>query len=366
MLNEACELLKEINEHGYKSYIVGGFVRDHLLNIESNDIDITTNATPKELQEIFKDAVLSTTDYGSITVMRKKIRYEITTFRKEIKYIDNRKPVEIEYIDDLVEDLERRDFTINSICIDEDGQIIDFLKGQDDLAKKVIKTIGDAKERFNEDCLRILRAIRFATSLDFSLSDEVVEAIFATKYLLKKLSYNRKKEELDKIFASQNVKKGIELLLKFGLDKELELERLKDIKNTDSLISVWSMLNVVDIYPFTSSEKELIKDINKVMDKDNLDPCILYKYGLYVNSISGTIKNIDRKIITERYNNLPIHAKSDIAITSEKIMKILNKEPGKYLKDIYDNIEQEILYERLENTEDKIVEYIENRYLLKE
>lgn len=365
MLNEACELLKEITNHGYKAYIVGGFSRDYLLNIKSNDIDITTNATPKELQEIFKDAVLSTTDYGSITVMQKKIRYEITTFRKEIKYINNRKPIEIEYIDDLVEDLKRRDFTINSICIDENGQIIDFLGGQDDLKSKIIKTIGNAKERFEEDCLRILRAIRFATNLDFSLSDEVVEAILATKYLLKKLSYNRKKEELDKIFASQNVKNGIDLLLKFGLDKELELENLKNINNTDSLISVWSMLNVVDIYPFTSSEKELIKDINKVMDKDNLDPYVLYNYGLYVNSVAGTIKNIDRKIITETYNNLPIHSKSDIAITSEKIMELLHKEPGKYIKDIYNNIEQEILYNRLENKEKKLEDYIENKYCLK-
>lgn len=362
MLEEACKVLKEITKNGYKAYIVGGFVRDFLLGIESNDIDITTNATPKQLQEIFKDALLPNTDYGSIILMRKKIRYEITTFRKEIKYVNNRKPVEIEYIDDLVEDLKRRDFTVNSICMDENKEILDFLNGQDDLGKKMIRTIGDAKKKLEEDSLRILRAIRFATNLDFSLSDEIKEAILLSKHLLKDLSYNRKKEELDKIFASKNVHKGISLLLEFGLDKELELERLKDIKNTDSLISVWSILNVVDIYPFTSSEKDLINNINKVLNEDNLDPMILYRYGLYVNSIAGTIKNMDRKEITKLYNNLSIHAKSDIAITSNQIMELLGKGPGEYLKEIYSDLEIEILYNRLVNEEKEILEYIEKKY----
>lgn len=295
MLDDAIKVLHEITEHGYTAYIIGGFVRDYLLNIESNDVDITTNATPKELQEIFLDEVIKTTDYGSITVMKKNIRYEITTFRKEIKYIDHRKPIEIEYVDDLYTDLKRRDFTINSICMDENKEIFDFLNGKKDIERRIINTIGNAKEKFEEDSLRILRAIRFATILNFDLSDEVKNAINETKYLLKDLSYNRKKEELDKIFASSYVHNGINLLLEFGLDKELELEKLKDIKNTDSLISVWSILNVVDIYPFNNTEKELIKNINEVMPLNNLDQMTLYKYGLYVNSVAGAIKEIDKK-----------------------------------------------------------------------
>lgn len=362
MLEEAIKILNEITYKGYKAYIVGGFVRDYLLDIDSSDIDITTNATPKELQEIFTDVVLPSADYGSITLIKKGIRFEITTFRKEIKYLNNRKPIEIEYIDDLYLDLTRRDFTVNSICMDNNQEIIDFLGGCDDLKKKVINTIGDPLLRFEEDSLRILRAIRFSTSLDFKLSDEVENAIVAKKHLLKNLSYNRKKEELDKIFASINVKKGISLLLKFGLDKELELERLKDVENTDSLISVWSILNVVDIYPFTNSEKELIKGVNSVLELNNLDPMTLYKYGLYVNSIAGAIKGIDKKEITEAYNNLAIHSKKDLNINSEQIMNILNKEPGKYLTDIYNNIEEEILYSRLSNNFFDIEKYIANNY----
>ena len=246
--------------------------------------------------------------------------------------------------------------------MDENKEILDFLKGQDDLHERVIRTIGNAKEKLEEDSLRILRAIRFATSLNFSLSDEIKEAILLTKHLLKDLSYNRKKEELDKIFASKNVNRGISLLLEFGLDKELELERLREIKNTDSLISVWSMLNVIDIYPFTSSEKTLINNINKVMNEDNLDPMTLYQYGLYVNSIAGTMKNIERKEITKAYNGLPIHSKSDIAITSNQIMELLKRGPGEYLKEIYCDLESKILYHRLVNEEKTILEYIRKRY----
>ena len=358
MLDNAIKILNIICDKGYKAYIVGGFVRDYLLGINSNDIDITTNATPKELQEIFDNACIPSTDYGAVTINNNSIRYEITTFRKEISYTNNRKPEKIEYIDDLYKDLERRDFTINTICIDKNGDIIDFLKGRDDLEKKIIKTVGNAMERFEEDSLRILRALRFASSLDFELDNEVKEAIVAKKHLLKNLSYNRKKEELDKMFSNVNAKKGVELLLKFGLDKELELDRLKDINNTESLISIWSILNVTDIYPFNNTEKEMIININKALKVNNYDALSLYKYGLYVNQQAGAIKGLDKKKITRLYNRLKIHSKKDLDITSDEIINIINKPPGEYIKLIYDDLEKEVLYNKLKNHNRNLKKYI--------
>ncbi|MCI8346887.1 MAG: CCA tRNA nucleotidyltransferase [Bacilli bacterium] len=362
MLNIAKQVLNMINNNGYKAYIVGGFVRDYLLGIESNDIDITTSATPKQLQEIFQDIDLASEEYGSVTLMIHKIRFEITTFRKEIQYIDNRRPLEIEYIDDLYQDLQRRDFTINTICMDKNLEIIDLLNGKRDLEQGIIKTVGDANKKLREDSLRILRAIRFSTNLGFCLSNDIELAIKENKHLLRHLSYNRKKQELDKIFANKNAKQGIELLLRFHLDRELELERLTDIKNTDSLISVWSILNVIDIYPFNNSEKELITSINRTLKLDNLDPRVLYDYGLYVNSVAGAIKGIDKKKITEAYNNLKIHSKKELEITSEEIMELLKKEPGEYLTEIYKDIENKILYGILDNQNDVIKNYILQEY----
>lgn len=362
MLEVALKLLEEITECGFKAYVVGGFVRDHILGIESNDIDITTNATPKEIKEIFEDSCLPSEDYGSVTVIKKGIRFEITTFRKEIGYIDNRRPAEIKYIDDLYQDLLRRDFTINTICMNETGEIIDYLDGQRDLKKRVVKTVGIAKERFEEDCLRILRAVRFATILDFKLDDEVMHAIRDTKYLLKGLSFTRKREELDKIFSSSNAEVGIKLLLDLGLDKSLDIENLEKIDSVSNLIGVWSVLKVSDKYPFSSNERELISQIRKALEHNNLAPDTLYKYGLYANSVAGQIKGINIKDITEAYNNLVIQSRKDLDITSEEILDALNKQPGSFLKEIYTDIEKEVLYGRISNEKDRIIQYIVDKY----
>lgn len=361
MLDIALKLLDEITSYGFQAYIVGGFVRDYILGIESNDIDINTNATPKEIKNIF-DSCLPNEDYGSVTVIKKGVRFEITTFRKEMSYLDNRRPSQIEYIDDLYQDLLRRDFTINTLCMNKDGEIIDFLGGRSEIDSRVVKTVGDAKTRFEEDSLRILRAVRFATLLDFELDKETRDAIIDTRELLKNLSYYRKKEELDKIFGSSNADKGISLLLDLGLDKYLELDNLDKVTCTSSLIGVWSILNVVDKYPFNNNERELIKNINEAFLLNNLDPMALYKYGLYVNSVAGEIKGLDIKNITESYNNLIIQSRRDLDITSDDIMKGLNKGPGSYLKDIYSDIEREVLYRRVKNEKDAIMAYIIKNY----
>ncbi len=364
MLDVALKLLKEITSHSYKAYIVGGFVRDYILGIESKDIDIATNATPKQIKEIFEDSCLPNEDYGSVIVEKKGIRFEITTFRKEIEYDNNRKPVEIKYIDDLYSDLLRRDFTINTICMNEDGEILDYLDGRRDIDNKLIRSVGSAYDKFTEDSLRILRAVRFATILDFELDDEIISAINDTKHLIKNLSFYRKKCELDKIFTSPNRKNGIQLLLNLGLDEELDIQNLRrivDIETTSS-IGIWCLLDVDDKYPFNKNELELIHDIKVALELNNMDPIALYKYGLYVNCVAAEIKGKDIKEITESYSLLTIKSRDEINIDSEDIMELLSKAPGKYLKDIYDDIEREILYRRLINEKNEICNYIIKKY----
>ena len=149
-----------------------------------------------------------------------------------MNYLDNRRPSQIEYIDDLYQDLLRRDFTINTLCINKDGEIIDFLGGRSEIDNRIVKTVGDAKTRFEEDSLRILRAVRFATLLDFELDKETREAIIETRELLRNLSYYRKKEELDKIFSSSNADKGIQLLLDGVIDylpSPVDIESIKGV-----------------------------------------------------------------------------------------------------------------------------------------
>ncbi len=362
MLEASLKLLKKITSHGFKAYIVGGFVRDYIIGIKSNDIDIATNATPKDIKNIFADSCLPNEDYGSVTVISKGIRFEITTFRRDIGYVNNRRPAEVKYIDDLEEDLRRRDFTINTICMDEDGKIVDLLNGQEDIKNRVIRCVGNPDTKFSEDALRILRAIRFATMLNFDLDSETIKAIKNNKHLIRNLSFNRKKEELDKIFSSTYAKNGIKLLLDLEIDKELDISNLDKVEVTNSPLDIWCIVEASDRYPFTASEKDVIKNVKTVLGRNNLDPMLLYTYGLYVNSVAGELRGIDIKDVTEAYTNLVIHRRRDIDITSEEIMKLLHKGPGGYLKDIYNDIEREILYHRLNNDKEKICKYILKKY----
>lgn len=362
MYKTALKVLRKLEEHGFKAYIVGGFVRDYLLGISSTDIDIATDAKPMDIKKIFKGIVLPNEEYGSITIMVKNIRFELTTFRKELSYINNRKPGKIEYINELLDDLLRRDFTINTICMNSSGEIIDLLNGKQDLLKKEINIVGNSYDKFNEDLLRILRAIRFATTLGFKLSDDIKEAILKTKHKLCHLSYQRKRQELDRIFTNSNSQYGVDLLLELGLDKELELYNLKDISLNTDLIGIWASLHVSEKYPFTTNEKELIKNIKLAYKEDNLNYKTLYKYGLYVNIVAGSLKNISKKQIVNKYNKLPIVTKKDICISSYDIMEILNKKSGQYIGIIQKDIENKILEQKLSNTKEYLRKYILDNY----
>lgn len=359
MYNTALELLSKLNESNFKAYIVGGFPRDLYINKKSTDVDICTNATPKEIKEIFKESKINSEQYGSVSLIFKNVRFEITTFRKEKKYENNRYPIKIKYINNLIDDLSRRDFTINTLCIDSNGNYIDLLNAKRDIDNKIIKCVGDSNKKIKEDILRSLRAIRFATILNFKLDDKLKNAIKKNKNLLKKLSYYRKKEELEKIFSSSNCKYGLNLIEELELGEVLNINT--DIIITTSSLGMWAQLDVLDIYPFTKNEKETIKNIKLALKEDILDNNTLYKYGLYVCTLVGEIKNIDRVKIVKKYNELPIFSVKDIAIKANQICEILNKEKGHFIKEIYKDLEFKILNNVLKNDFNTIKEYLEHQ-----
>lgn len=362
MFNSSLKLLKKIEKYGFKAYIVGGYPRDLYLGRKSADVDICTNATPRDLKDIFADSMLPKEQYGSVTVIYNKIHFEITTFRKDIKYENNRLPVKIEYITDLKEDLRRRDFTINTLCIDSNGNLMDLLDATKDLEEGIIKTVGIAKTKIKEDSLRILRAIRFATTLNFKLDDDLKKAIKKYAYHLSTLSYHRKKEELDKIFISPNVSYGISLILELGLDKYLELKNLKNIVVTSNSIGIWAQLKVHDRYEFTSNEKELIEKINEYVDNYNLDNYNIYKTGLYVITIASEILGKSKKEAVEKYMSLPIKSIKEIQTNGNEICNILNISPSKRVKEIYTDLEKKILNNELNNEHKEILEYLIDNY----
>ena len=361
MYKKAIEVLNKFYENGYLAYIVGGYPRDSLLNVKTKDIDICTNAKPMDIVELFDTEAISDIKYGSVKVIYKSCQFDVTTFRKDIKYEDNRKPIKIKYINDLKNDLLRRDFTINTICIDKDGNYVDLLNAKEDISNKIIRTVGNPKYRLKEDSLRILRAIRFASILDFEIDDKTKSYIVKYGPMLKKLSGSRKKEELSKIFSSVNKERARKLLLDFGLDIYLGLKNINDIVMCDDIIGIWSQLEFEDDYPMSKSEKELIKNIRDMLCLD-IDNFSVYKYGLYVSTVVGSIKGISYKKINNIYQKLPIKSKKDINIKAVDIAKILNREPGDYLKNILTDIEQRIVALEVENDYDILCKYIKKNY----
>lgn len=357
MIELGLEILNKFCDNGYQAYIVGGYVRDSLLGIESNDIDITTDAKPMEIKNIFPDCIVKSDSYGAVIINYKNYRFDVTTMREEMEYFDNRHPSKILYVTDLKKDLLRRDFTINALCIDKDNKVIDLIDGKSDLDNKIIRTIKDSDKSFKDDALRILRAIRFASLLDFKLSDEIKESIKNNKHLLRNLSYSRKKEELDKIFGSKKALEGVKLIKEFNLTEELDLKNLDRINDYSDIVGIWAMINP-DYYDFSTSERNLIEKVNSVYEMDDISNETLYHYGCYVCVLAGINKGINKQTILEKYENLPIKKRDEINITAKEMCEVLNREPGSFIGKLYEILEKEILLGNLENDNVKIKEFI--------
>lgn len=195
-------IIEELEKHGFEAYAVGGCVRDSILGRTPDDWDITTSATPVQVKEIFKKTIDTGIQHGTITVMIDKCGYEVTTYRIDGEYEDNRHPKEVIFTSNLVEDLKRRDFTINAMAYSEKAGLVDVFDGIGDINKKMIRCVGKAAERFNEDALRILRAVRFAAQLQFQIEGETKEAVKELSPNLKNISAERIQTELVKLLMS--------------------------------------------------------------------------------------------------------------------------------------------------------------------
>lgn len=198
------DIIEELMEHGYEAYAVGGCVRDMVLGREPEDWDITTSATPQEVKKIFRRTVDTGIQHGTVTVLMDKDHYEVTTYRLDGEYEDNRHPKEVCFTSSLSEDLKRRDFTINAMAYNEKEGFIDLFGGMEDINRRLIRCVGSAKERFDEDALRILRAVRFSAQLDFTIEEETMKALKSKVAYLNNISAERIRVELTKLLISDH------------------------------------------------------------------------------------------------------------------------------------------------------------------
>lgn len=255
-------IINTLYQEGYEGYAVGGCIRDCLLKKKPNDWDICTSAEPEKVINIFREkgfkAIPTGLKHGTITLILDDESYEITTFRIESEYEGNRRPISVIFTDDIVQDLSRRDFTINAMAYNNKRGLIDPFHGRSDLNNKIVKTVGNANERFQEDALRIIRGVRFACQLNFEIDDITLKAMKTNRDLISNISMERIREELNKILLSDRPSSGFyhikELSLLPYIIPELELCIGFDQKNPYHHKDVYDhIMEVLD-----KTEKDLV------------------------------------------------------------------------------------------------------------
>lgn len=263
-------ILNKLNDGGYESYIVGGCVRDYLLGKTPVDFDVTTDASPYEVKELFNYTFDTGIKHGTVTVVLNGKNYEVTTYRIDGEYKNFRQPEEVFFTDNIYLDLSRRDFTMNAIAYHPDKGFVDPFNGMDDIENKIIKGVGDAHTRFNEDALRMLRAVRFSAQIGFFIEDKTYEAIIGNALLIKNISIERIREEFLKLIVSDNPEKLKVLkatgLLTYFLPEIIDTlndSKISMIKNAkkDTLTRLCLL--------FTETDKSLVPEILKRMKLDN-------------------------------------------------------------------------------------------------
>lgn len=215
----AQHIISRLNSVGYEAYIVGGCVRDSLMNKTPSDWDICTSAHAEDMLEIFKGMRIIPTglQHGTITILERDGAYEVTTFRIDGDYVDHRHPQSVAFTEELKEDLSRRDFTINAMAWHPEKGLIDLFHGEEDLKQRIVRAVGDPYQRFNEDGLRMLRMVRFATVLDFDYDEQTYQAAVELSHLMRHISKERIQVELNKILLAQHPARGLQDLYNVGM-----------------------------------------------------------------------------------------------------------------------------------------------------
>lgn len=334
-------IIDKIHENNFEAYIVGGCVRDAILGIKPNDYDITTNATPKTIKNIFRGfkCIETGIEHGTISVVIDEEIYEITTYRIEGEYKDHRRPENVDFTNKLEEDLKRRDFTINAMAYNENERLVDLFGGKRDIENKIIKTVGNPYDRFNEDGLRMIRAIRFSSKLDFQIEKDTLLAIYDNATIIKNISLERITDEFNKVILS-NKPENIIYLFKTKLLNNLNISSEEDENKIEKLYKKISILKKID--------KVLVKRLvvlDYIIENLNIDCKMFCKQLVYSKKT-----NKDHDIILDLIKETDINNLDKI-----KIKKILNQIDRKLFEDYLDI--NRVIYEDEENYE-KIIDIL--------
>ncbi|WP_404403474.1 CCA tRNA nucleotidyltransferase [Jeotgalibacillus malaysiensis] len=392
LFSQALPVLKEIEANGYEAYFVGGCVRDYYLSREINDIDIAVSATPEEIKQIFKKTIDVGIEHGTILVLHEKGQFEMTTFRTESTYSDSRRPDKVTFVRSLEEDLKRRDFTMNAMALSSSYELTDLFGGREDLQKKEIKTVGLPMERFEEDALRMLRAVRFVSQLDFSIENHTFEAIRVYARRLSRVATERIAAELEKLINGPAMERALRYVIETNLHAYLPVLITEKVVKSLGEID-WKVLNAGerlaliiaigefdDVKTLLKQWKMSNKTIKKQLSLSDLltiragrafTKADIYHMGIEPVTSAEKIAAVlnqrpyDAQYMEDLYHSMRIKSRSDLAFKGTHLIKWTGKKGGPWVKDCTSVIEQLILDEELENNLSDIKEWVESEWLQK-
>jgi tRNA nucleotidyltransferase (CCA-adding enzyme) len=390
---QALPILQQIEAHGYEAYFVGGSVRDFLLGKAIADVDIATSAFPAEIKQIFPKTIDTGIKHGTVTVLVDGIGYEVTTFRTESGYQDFRRPDHVTFVRSLQQDLQRRDFTINALAVRADGLIIDDYHGLNDLAAQEIRAVGIADERFHEDALRMMRAVRFASQLGFTITADTYTSLLHNAPLLQKIAVERIHTEFVKMMLSKDWRIGWQLFVDSGLIKqtpffkanELKFPRFTTSKSTLKLLdepAIWVLLaEGLNLTP--TQLKQLLlgwKSANDVIAESlrtltfsrqlqvttALTAKQLYQADTQIIERAATIWPLlqwsaDFDQIALDYQQLPIKNRHELQLNGVDLIQKVKLNPGPQIGDWLDRAETAVVEGRIENQNATLIQWVQQQ-----
>lgn len=383
-ISKSCEtVLKKLNENGFDAYAVGGCVRDLVLGNTPFDYDITTSATPKDIKKIFDKTIDTGIQHGTVTVIEDNTAFEITTFRTESDYSDMRRPDEVQFVSDITLDLSRRDFTVNAACYNPKTGIIDCFGSVQDIEEKILKAVGNAEQRFNEDALRILRLFRFSSTLDFSIEPQTFKAAIKFSPLLQNISVERIMAEFKKALLGKKTE-YLNPLLECGalrfcgidtgnlavlnrLEQRFEVRfytflkltakdiaySLDQLKCSNQIKKYCNDMEYIGTH-LKEISAETIKEILNYTDSSTLRDFALYKNAVFGADASEILDLLESIICKKEPYKI-----SHLAITGEDLMQFGIS--GKELGETLEFLRREVVKNKSLNQKLKLIEIVKNK-----
>ncbi|AWE07012.1 CCA tRNA nucleotidyltransferase [Lysinibacillus sp. 2017] len=373
----ATKVIRIIEQAGFEAYIVGGAVRDFYLDKKNADVDIATSALPAEIQAIFSQTIDVGIEHGTVLVLDCGEPIEVTTYRTESTYTDHRRPDEVQFVRNLEEDLKRRDFTMNAMALSQTGDYIDLFNGRADIDAKIIRAVGNPSERFKEDALRMLRAIRFAAQLGFAIEEQTLQAIKEQSRSISYIALERIQIELSKAWTSNYVYRAIEYIEQTGLaaslDGEFNALDWKNFNSSDRQVgwAYFCFVNNLDTtlltrYRLSNKDKQFTKQVIEAYTcmQTGLQAIDYLRFDLYIlqTAYQFTIWKKEVPLITyeeieRKKKALPIQHQKELALTGKDVLDWSERKRGPWIKTVLDAALLAVLDGKIANDKQQLKEW---------